>query len=586
MAGEPVTRPREHFDVVVVGSGFGGSVMTLRLAQGGHRVLLLERGRRYPPGSFPRSPYRMSRALWDPSEGRFGMFSVWSFDKLGAIVGSGLGGGSLIYANVLLRKDEEWFVKETGGHRRGVEYWPITYEDLESHYVEAERMLGAQPYPFDVEPYASTPRTRLFHDAATNLGWQPFFPPLAVTFAAEGRAPAIGEPIPDSEARPNLHGGAARSTCRLCGECDIGCNYGAKNTLDYNYLTDAALAGAEIRSSAEVRELEHAEDGGYTVGYVEHDLELEGAPHDTSRLPIKEVTATRVVLSAGTLGTTFLLLRNRQRLGGTWPALGTRFSGNGDLLTLAVKPRTPTGSPVPVEGGVGPAITVAARFDGERDPGSPPGSPGRGFYIEDAGYPDLLSWVVHSAWLPLWLARQGRTIVKLAKRLVGRGDDADMSGELAQLLGDAELSAGLLPLLGMGREVPAGVLGLRRGMLQASWTPEDSRSYFDAVRARQQELAEEMGADFQDNPVWHLGRRVVTVHPLGGAPMGRDQREGVVDAWGRVFGHPGLYVADGSVMPGTVGPNPSLTIAAISERFAQGILAEPRHMPIGPEEGT
>lgn len=584
MAVDAVTKAQEHFDVVVVGSGFGGSVMALRLAQGGHRVLLLERGRRYPPGSFPRSPYRMARAMWDPSEGRFGMFSVWSFDKLGAIVGSGLGGGSLIYANVLLRKDPEWFVRESGSGR-GVEHWPITRDDLEPHYDEAERMLGAQRYPFHAEPYASTPRTRLFHDAATNLGWQPFFPPLAVTFATPDRAPAIGEPIPDPAGRPNIHGGAARSTCRLCGECDIGCNYGAKNTLDYNYLSEAAHAGAEIRSSSEVRELEHSEGGGYIVRYVEHDLRTEGTPHDTSRLPLREVATTRLVLSAGTLGTTYLLLRNRQRLGGRWPALGTRFSGNGDLLTLAVKPRTPAGRPVPVEGGVGPSITVAARFEGKSDSGAPPGTVGRGFYIEDAGYPDLLSWVVHSAWLPLWLARQGRTIVKLAKRLIGRGDDADMSGELAQLLGDAELSGGLMPLLGMGREVPAGVLGLRRGMLRASWSPERSRSYFDTVRANQKELAEEMGADFQDNPVWHLGRRVITVHPLGGAPMGRNQREGVVDAWGRVFGHPGLYVADGSVMPGTVGPNPSLTITAVAERFAHGILDEPRHVPVAAKEG-
>ena len=571
-----------HYDAIVIGSGFGGSVMTLRLAAEGRRVLLLERGRRYPPGSFPRSPYRMGRALWDPSQGLYGMFSVWSFDRLGAIVSSGLGGGSLIYANVLLRKDAEWFVQEDG--RGGVaERWPVSREELEPHYDTAEKMLGAQRYPFDTEPYASTPRTRAFHEAAMRLGWQPFFPPLAVTFAAEGRAPAIGEPIPEPEGRRNLHG-MARSTCRLCGECDIGCNYGAKNTLDFNNLSEAAHAGAEIRDRCEVRQVEHREGGGFVVRFVEHDLGLEGRPHDTSLLPLREVSATRVVLAAGTLGSTWLLLRNQRRLGGTWPALGTRFSGNGDLLTLAITPRSPSGELVRMESGVGPAITVAARFAGEPDPGASRGAPGRGFYIEDAGYPDMLSWAVHYASLPLWLARQGHTIKRLILRLLGRGADSDMSAELATLLGDAELSAGVLPLLGMGREVPGGRLGLRKGRLHTTWTPDASRAYFDAVRARQAELAAELGASHQDNPAWHLGRRVITVHPLGGAPMGRSRAEGVVDPMGRVFGHPGLYVADGSVMPGTVGPNPSLTIAAVAERFAQGILDEPRDTPVAAVE--
>ena len=216
----------------------------------------------YPPGSFPRSPYRFRRAFWDPSEGLYGMFSVWSFDHLGAIVSSGLGGGSLIYANVMLRKDPEWFVKEEGTGN-GVEYWPVTREDLEPHYDRAEQMLAPQRFPFDKEPYSRTPRTVAFMGAATRLGWEPFLPPLAVTFAAPGRAPAIGEVIPDPEGRPNLHG-MTRTTCRLCGECDIGCNYGAKNTLDYNYLSEAVHEGADIRTLCEVRSFAPRPGGGYT----------------------------------------------------------------------------------------------------------------------------------------------------------------------------------------------------------------------------------------------------------------------------------------------------------------------------------
>jgi cholesterol oxidase len=569
MAGT-ATADDTHFDAVIVGSGFGGSVMAYRLAEAGKRVLVLERGRRYPPGSFPRSPYRFRRALWDPSRGLYGMYSVWSFNHLGAIVGSGLGGGSLIYANVLLRKDPEWFVQDG---RPGGEWWPVTRDDLDPHYDRAERMLDAQRYPFEHAPYSGTPRTRAVVDAAIRLGWEPTFPPQAITFAAAGRPPAIGEPIPEPPDRPNLHH-AARSTCRLCGECDIGCNYGAKNTLDYTYLTAAWHANAEIRDLCEVRSFTPRSGGGYLVRYVRHDPDQwEGQKHETRSMALHEVTCDRLVLSAGTLGTTYLLLRNRGSFPGIGAGLGTHFSGNGDLLTLAIEPRDKTtGKPIPIEGGVGPSITLTVRFDGEPDEGAPPGSPGRGFYLQDAGYPDLLNWLIQAAVLPTQMVRAWYTVKQLALGVLGRSTDSDISAELATLLGDTRLSSGILPLLGMGREMPVGKLGLRGKRLTADWTIDRSIEYYERVREAQRELAIELGAKFRDNPAWHFGRRVITVHPLGGAPMGRGPGDGVVDAWGQVFGHPGLYVADGSVMPGPVGPNPSLTIAALADRFADGIL--------------
>jgi cholesterol oxidase len=558
-----------HFDAIVVGSGFGGSVSTYRLAQAGKRVLLLERGHPYPPGSFPRSPYRLRKAFWDPSEGLFGMFSIWSFDNLGAVVSSGLGGGSLIYANILLRKDERWFVRE-GGEGPGVEYWPITREDLEPHYDRAEAMLKPQSFPFESEPYASTPRARMFTKAATELGWEPFFPPQGITFAAPGNPPRIGDVIPDPPGRPNLHG-TTRTTCRLVGECDIGCNYGAKNTLDYNYLSEAVHEGAEIRTLAEVRQFEPRPGGGWIVRYVQHDLQLDGQKHDTSHLPLVELTCDRLILSAGTLGTTYLLLRNRDRLPGLSPALGTHFSGNGDLLTLAMKPRDrATGKLIPMESGVGPAITSAIRF-----PDAVDGGQGRGFYLQDAGYPDMINWLIEVVESPGTLLRYWLTAVRLVRRFMRIDHDADIGAEVAELLGDAHLSSGIVPLLGMGREEPTGVMALRDGLLDVAWQIDRSTDYFETVRAAQRKLAEQMGAEFRDNPIWNFGKRVITVHPLGGAPMGRDASEGVVDGWGRVFGLPGLYVADGSVMPGTVGPNPSLTIAAFADRVADGILAEP-----------
>ena len=148
----------EHFDAVIVGSGFGGSVMAYRLAEAGLRVCLLERGKAYPPFSFPRAPFKLRNNFWDPSEGLYGMYNVWSFKGSGALVSSGLGGGSLIYANIIIRKDEKWFIKEDLQHG-GYEYWPVTRADLDPHYDRVDEMMNVQKYPLHIKPYDGTRKT-------------------------------------------------------------------------------------------------------------------------------------------------------------------------------------------------------------------------------------------------------------------------------------------------------------------------------------------------------------------------------------------------------------------------------------------
>jgi cholesterol oxidase len=158
----------EHFDAIVVGSGFGGSVMAYRLAEAGKNVCVLERGKSYPPGSFPRGPHGMKTNFWDPSRGLHGMFNVWSFRNIGAVVSSGLGGGSLIYANVFIRKDEKWFVKEDLA-KGGYESWPVSRADLEPHYDRVEKVIQPQTYPFEFSPYDTTPKTHAMREAAAAL---------------------------------------------------------------------------------------------------------------------------------------------------------------------------------------------------------------------------------------------------------------------------------------------------------------------------------------------------------------------------------------------------------------------------------
>ncbi|GAB2836455.1 GMC oxidoreductase [Lentzea nigeriaca] len=566
-----MTGPRErtrveHVNTVVVGSGFGGSVAAYRLAEAGQSVVLLERGRPYPPGSFPRTPAQMGKAFWDPGAGLHGLFDVWRFGGFDSVVSSGLGGGSLIYANVLLRKDEKWFVREDPLPGGGYEHWPVTRADLDPHYDAVEKMLGATRYPIDAAPYRSTHKTHAMIQFAerNGLDWQ--LPPLAVSFApAQGAEPGMGLPIAEP-AYGNIHG-VPRRTCRLVGECDIGCNDGAKNSLDHTYISAAAHHGADVRTGCEVRGIAPLPEGGYTVAFVRHDFDGDGAPAPARSLPVHRITCDRLVLGAGAYGTTFLLLRNRAALTGLSPTLGSRFSGNGDLLTFVVP--EPGKVSAPLDASFGPVITTAVRVD------DAPDGAGRGFYLQDGGYPGFTDWLLQSTDLTGSVFRFGEFVTRWALNVLSRSPQSNVSKEVSRLIGSGALSAGSLPLLGMGRDVPDGRMRLREGMLDIRWSTRTSKEYFRRVRDTMRELSDSLGAGFLDNPIWFF-RRVVTVHPLGGAPMGRGDGEGVCDSHGEVFNHPGLFVADGAAMPGPVGANPSLTIAAHADRMAEHILRQPK----------
>ncbi|MDQ3886856.1 MAG: GMC family oxidoreductase, partial [Actinomycetota bacterium] len=253
--------------------------------------------------------------------------------------------------------------------------------------------------------------------------------------------------------------------------------------------------------------------------------------------------------------------------------LGTRFCGNGDLLGLIVNAQRKAegGGRQPLEGSRGPVITSAIRVGDELDGA---GSTGRGYYVQDAGYPGFVDWLAETTQLRGSVRRAVRFGIDRLRAAVRGGPQSNISRQLAALLGPGLLSNSSLPLLGMGRDVPDGVMRLRSGYLDIDWTTKSSERYLARVRSTMRALADDLGGSFLDNPLW-WAKRVITVHPLGGAPIGRHAGEAVCDAHGEVFGFPGLHVLDGAAMPGPVGPNPSLTIAALADRACDKILSEP-----------
>jgi cholesterol oxidase len=219
----------------------------------------------------------------------------------------------------------------------------------------------------------------------------------------------------------------------------------------------------------------------------------------------------------------------------------------------------------------GPVITSALRIADGLDGGN---EKGRGFYVEDAGIPGFMTWVFEMSDATTAAKRAMEFAFGRVRHALHLSGGSNLSGELSALLGSGSRSNSSLPLLGMGRDIPNGTMSLdEAGYLENDWNTEESWPYFEHVRAIMKEMADAWGAEhFENNPLWYM-KRVITVHPLGGAPMGTSPDTGVVNSWGEVFGHPGLYVADGSIMPGPVGANPALTIAALADRFADGIIA-------------
>ena len=519
----------DTFDTIVIGSGFGGAVMACRLAEKGARVLVLERGRRWQVEDYPSVSQR--NWLWDEDEPerQHGWLDFRYFGDMSVALGAGVGGGSLIYANVSIDAKPDIFA-------RG---WPeaVRFDALAPHYQTVARMLAVQTLP----PNQLTARTRLMQEAAGKIGAADRFQlvPQAVTFNPDWHY-GLDDAHDVKHSRPWTNDqGVTQGTCVHCGNCDIGCPTQAKNTLDLNYLARAEQLGAEIRALHQVRCIAR-EGSGYLV-----------TVRDLARRRTVTLRAERVVISAGSVGSTELLLRCRDQhrtLPNLSARLGHGWTSNGDFLTPAWY-RDRDISPTR-----GPTISAAIDFlDGSEG--------GARFFVEDGGFPDLLGNLMEAGGRHKHLRH-----TRIARALTRTAERSDPARRLMPWFGQAVDEPGGRFYLGRRWWMP-----WRKDRLRLAWDYRAAEQAVQGLADMHLRLTEATGGEAITPATWRWFRNLVTPHPLGGCNMADDARHGVVDDRGEVFGYPNLFVMDGAVVPTALGLNPSKTIAALAEYAAARI---------------
>jgi cholesterol oxidase len=542
----PTTAINDDYDVVVVGSGYGGGIAAARLAASGARVCLLERGRELHPGEYPTSalnalPFVQMTTPFGHVGARNALFDFRMHRDMSVLIGSGLGGTSLINAGVALRPRDSIFKDPR---------WPAALQVpgvLDDGFRKAEAMLGSTPLPADDRIAKLDALDRV----ARTLGGVATRPKINVTFSPSENYAGIDQ-----------HG------CTLCGDCVTGCNVGAKNTVLMNYLPHAFVHGAHIFTGIDVRTVNRAEND-WIVRFRDATARGDAAP------PTRFVRARVVVLAAGTLGTTEILLRSRDCGLQVSDKLGERFSGNGDVIAFAYDTDQAVhgiGVPVPFDGRTpsGPCISglIDRRDDTERG----------GYIVEDGTVPSVLR-----AFMPLgfalgaaWAGREKRRLAPWLGRLA-----REFAGTLAgPFAGPTDRT---LMFLLMSGDDDCGKIVLNDDRAEVRWPNVGERPPFGANNDHLRDGSTGIAGTFLPDPIWTtpFGHSVITVHPLGGCVMADDAEHGVVSGEGKVFAnttgaetYKGLYIADGSTVPRPLAANPSLTISALAERLCTLLIQE------------
>lgn len=505
-------------DVIVVGSGFGGAVSALRLVEEGRSVLVLEQGRRHSRDDFLAARRDPRKYLWMPEIGLRGFFWQRVLRHVGIIGGAGVGGGSIVWAGVLLEPEDEFFTDPA---------WPAApggwRAELAEHYRTAARMLGRETTTHVGQMDRHLEATAKAMGARDTYGPTP----MAIYFGQEGVT------VPD----PFFGGeGPDRTGCRLCGACLVGCPYGSKNTLDLNYLWLAERRGARIQPDTRVDTISELPGGGYEVRTGTGEV----------------IRAPEVVLAAGVLGTVELLFRSREE--GLLPRVSQRL-GEGVRTNSE-------------------AITAVLADDPSVDLT-------RGPTISSEFYPDDATHVTQNRYVGGWHMR-----FQLGPLVDGTDPSRRRREALAELARHPLQQVRILTARNFIERLSAftvmqsveneirlvfdrsPVRPWKQVLRSKAGAGEQAPSYLPQANEVARRFAESIGGRPLNLLLETVGGKSITAHILGGAAMGTSAADGVIDTDHQVFGHPGLYVVDGSSIPANVGVNPSLTITAMAERFA------------------
>jgi cholesterol oxidase len=543
-------------DVVVVGSGFGGSVAALRLAEKGYRVLVYEAGRRFADDDFARTSWDVRRFLWAPALGCFGVQRIHRLRGPGehvvVLAGAGVGGGSLNYANTLYVPPAPFFTDPQWG---GITDWRV---ELAPYYDQASRMLGVVVNPCD------GPVEQVMREVAGDLGVGHTFrkTPVGVFFGRDGeREPGVRVADP-------FFGGAgpARTGCVECGNCMVGCRYGAKNTLVKNYLALAEGLGVRIEPLRTVVGLQPRDPRDRGRGWLVTTVRTGGPFRTGRRRDVRTVTAGQVVVAAGAWGTAALLqtLRADGVLPRLSPRLGSRTRTNSEALLGAITSRVPAED-------LTRGVAITASFHPDADTHVENVRYGRGSNAMGLlgavlvdGSPDDRDGRRRGRWrrLPRVVSRDPLGFARSLS--VRRWSERSVIALVMQSLDNSITVSAVPRRLGPFR-LPGWRLDSRpgHGAPNPRWIPVGHV----AVRRIAARLGERTGLRATPGgTVGDLADVPMTAHFLGGCPMGADPDRGVLDAYQRVHGYEGLHVADGSAVSANLGVNPSLTITALAER--------------------
>jgi len=521
-------------DVAIVGSGFGGSVSALRLTEKGYRVTVLEAGKRWTKDTLPDTNWNLRRFVWAPKLGLRGFQRLTLLKDVFVLSGAAVGGGSVVYANTLYEplgaywRDHLW----PAGNDWRSEYAP--------YYDQAKRMLGVTPVPF------TTPADRLLQGVAEDMGVADTYHPtdVGVWFGKPG------ERVSD----PYFGGlGPDRVGCIRCGNCMVGCKHEAKNSLDHNYLYLAEQAGAEVEAERQVVDVIPLQGGGWRI--------VHERPGAWVRKDRRSLTAEQVILSGGALGTQRLLfeLRERGRLPGLSPALGTLVRTNSEALVGATARRLPASEVDRTPGSAGTAgyaagVAITSSIHPDEDTHIEPVRYGKGSNLISL----MATLMVDGGGrLPRPL-RFMLSILRHPVRFLRSLSARKWSERTVILLTMQTIDNSLRMVRKRGPFGPRLTTRQGHGEPNPTWIPSANRA---ARHAAERMDGEPMGSIFEATL-----NTPTTAHFIGGCPMGEDPSTSVVDPYHRVHGIEGLHVCDGSTITANLGVNPSLTITAMTER--------------------